>query len=288
MPFADTTNNKNIETRMLTDFFATKLGMTQAWTKTGKRLAITRCKASDMPVVSVSTVSVINTQDQNKPQIEAQIAEVGLGKKKLSNMKKPLREKMNKSGFSFGVAQLRGLRLNNSENGEALKAGDSVAVNQVLNIGDVVQVQGTSKGRGFAGAIKRHGFHGGPATHGQSDRARAVGSIGPGTTPGRVFVGKKMPGHYGGDTKTVSGLVVVHIDPTTQEVWLSGPVPGVMFSQVKIRKTGENKVIELDKKASGIAEVAAVESAPAEEEASAEATEAPAPAETTETEEVKE
>jgi large subunit ribosomal protein L3 len=264
---------------MLTDFFATKLGMTQAWTKSGKRLAITRCKASDLPVISVSTVTVINKQDQSKPQVEAQIAELGIGKKKLSNMKKPLREKVTKSGFSFGVAQIRGVRVTADENAESqLKAGDSVTVDQVFNIGDVVQVQGITKGRGFAGAVKRHGFHGGPATHGQSDRERAVGSIGPGTTPGRVFVGKKMPGHMGGDTKTVSGLVIVHIDPTTKEVWLSGPVPGVMFSQVMIRKTGENKTIELDKKASGLADEVVAEEAP-QTEAETEVVAEPTPAE---------
>lgn len=248
---------------MLTDFFAIKLGMTQAWTKSGKRLAITRCQASDLPVISVSTVKVIDTKNQNKPLIETQIAELGVGSKKLSNMKKPLREKVTKSGFSFGVAKLRGVRL--SEGDTALEAGQSITVDQVLNVGDVVQVQGTSKGRGFAGAVKRHGFHGGPATHGQSDRERAVGSIGPGTTPGRVFVGKKMPGRMGGVNKTVSGLVIVHIDPATKEVWLNGPVPGVMFSQVMIRKTGENKTIELDKKASGIAEEKVAEPVTTEE-----------------------
>jgi large subunit ribosomal protein L3 len=259
---------------MLTDFFATKLGMTQAWTKSGKRLAITRCKASDLPVISVSTVKVINTQDQNKPKVETQIAELGLGIKKLSNMKKPLREKITKSGFSFGVAELRGMRVPNTENGEgALQAGQSITVDQVLSIGDVVQVQGTSKGRGFAGVVKRHGFHGGPATHGQSDRERAPGSIGPGTTPGRVYVGKKMPGRMGGVNKTVTGLVIVHIDSVTKEVWLSGPVPGVMFSQVMIRKTGESQPIDLDKKASGITEVQAPETTEASpEEAVAETT----------------
>lgn len=253
---------------MLTDFFATKLGMTQAWTTSGKRLAITRCKASDLPVISVSTVKVIDTQDQNRPQIDVQIAELGMGQKKLASMKKPLREKVSKSGFSFGVAQLRGVRVAEVD---SLTAGSTVSVDQVLQVGDVVQVQGTSKGRGFAGAIKRHGFHGGPATHGQSDRARAVGSIGAGTTPGRVIAGKKMPGQYGVDTKTVSGLVVVHIDPSTQEVWLSGPVPGVMFSQVKIRKTGKSKSIELDKKASGITEAVVADTPAVELDSAAEA-----------------
>jgi large subunit ribosomal protein L3 len=109
--------------------------------------------------------------------------------------------------------------------------------------------------------MKRHGFHGGPATHGQSDRARAVGSIGQRTTPGRVWVGKKMPGHYGDEAKTVLGLVVVHIDPTTKEVWLSGPVPGSISSQVRITKTGQTKQVELDLSASGINTIVQDESA---------------------------
>lgn len=255
---------------MLTDFFATKLGMTQAWTTSGKRLAITRCKAEDMPVVSVRTLSVINRQLQEKPAMDVQLAEVGVGRKKLANMTKPLREKVSKSGFSFGVAKLAGIQMPMPENEDsAITAGQSVKVDQVLSVGDVVHVQGLSKGKGFAGAMKRHGFHGGPATHGQSDRARAVGSIGAGTTPGRVIVGKKMPGRMGGVNQTVTGLVVVHIDPDTNEVWLSGPVPGVNTSSVRIRKTGEQKTITLDKKASGIKEAVVAEEP--KEEAPAEA-----------------
>lgn len=265
---------------MLTDFFATKLGMTQAWTTSGKRLAITRCKAEDMPVVSVRTLNVINKQLQEKPVMEVQIAEIGVGRKKLANMTKPLRQKVSKSGFSFGFEKLKGIKMPVNEE-SSLEAGQSISIDQVLNVGDVVHVQGISKGKGFAGAMKRHNFHGGPATHGQSDRARAVGSIGAGTTPGRVFVGKKMPGHMGTDNQTVKGLVVVHIDQDTKEVWLSGPVPGVVTSQVRIRKTGEQKTVDLDKKASGITEV----------EKPVEEPEAAAPEETTkeaQTEETKE
>src|SRR5258708_34763995 len=107
-------------------------------------------------------------------------------------------------------------------------------VEQILQVGDMVTVQGTTKGRGFAGAMKRHGFSGGPKTHGQSDRWRAVGSIGQRTTPGRVFRGKKMPGHYGVDTQTIKGLVVVYVDPETQVLWLNGPVPGHIKSVVTI------------------------------------------------------
>lgn len=224
---------------MLQDFFATKLGMTQAWTKTGKRVAITRCKAADLGVVNVQ-----KTVDANS------ILEVGIGTKKLKNMPKPLREKVSKSGFSVGYRTLKGVRPVDAQ--ADIQPGAVITVDSVLAVGDVVKVQGITKGRGFAGAMKRHGFHGGPKTHGQSDRARAVGSIGNRTTPGRVWKGKRMPGHYGTETQTVAGLVVVHLDPTTKEVWLSGPIPGSITSQVKIQKTGETKRLELDLAASGI------------------------------------
>lgn len=245
---------------MVRDFFATKLGMTQAWTKSGKRLAITRCKADDIAVISSRTVSVIDTADHNRASVPTQILEVGYGTKKLKNMSKPLRTQLTKGGFSVGVKKIMGIHVSASENEtDNITPGQMLAVDSVLSIGDVVQVQGQSKGRGFAGAIKRHGFHGGPATHGQSDRARAVGSIGNRTTPGRVWVGKRMPGHYGDEKETVLGLVVVHIDPTTKEVWLSGPVPGSISGLVKIHKTGKTKNVELDLDASGIKPVAPVE-----------------------------
>ncbi len=224
---------------MITQVFATKQKMTQAWTKSGKRLAVT--------CFNVSNNAVIGQKTSEDAQISK--LEIGFGKKKLKNMTKPLRTKLEKSGFSFGVAGMREVAVAADE---TLKAGDSIKVEQVLQVGDVVNVQGTTKGRGFAGAMKRHGFSGGPKTHGQSDRWRAVGSIGQRTTPGRVFRGKRMPGHYGVDLQTVAGLVVIHVDPVTQELWLSGPVPGHMKSVVTIAKTGKTKNIEIDEKASGI------------------------------------
>jgi large subunit ribosomal protein L3 len=253
---------------MLIDFFATKIGMTQAWTKTGKRLAVTRCKANDLLVVTSNVVSVIDKNSLDHSSVSTQILEVGYGKKKLKNMSKPLRAKLEKSGVTTGVKNMRGVRIGTAaEQTETYTPGQTVTVDTVLAIGDVVQVQGQTKGRGFAGAMKRHGFHGGPATHGQSDRARAVGSIGQRTTPGRVWVGKKMPGHYGDVLQTVKNLVVVHIEPTTKEVWLSGPVPGAISGQVKIRKTGGTKQIELDLQASGIKPVAEVTVAATDEAA---------------------
>lgn len=243
---------------MLNDFFVTKIGMTQAWTKAGKRLAITRCAINPNIVVSSRKLDVVDNQALTRQLKPVTIFEIGYGKKKLKNMSKPLRSKLEKGGFSLGVANLKGVRfegaVDSAESGanEAPKVGESIAVSQVLSVGDVVQVQGITKGRGFAGGVKRYGFKGGPRTHGQSDRERAVGSIGAGTTPGRVFKGKRMPGHYGTDTKTVLGLVVVYIDEENGELWLSGPVPGALNSQVRVRKTGKSKEVVLDTTASGI------------------------------------
>lgn len=224
---------------MLTSIFATKIGMTQAWDTTGKRLSVTRCKVAPQVVIA-----------QNNSQANPHQFILGFGTKKQKNMKKPLRSLVAQSGFSSGVKQFVGVLAKDESAVEQIKLGAQVMAEQVLAVGDVVKVRGVSKGRGFAGAIKRHGFHGGPATHGQSDRARAVGSIGSGTTPGRVVKGKRMPGHYGQDTVTVRGLTVLHIDPQTQEIWLSGPVPGSLRSDIEISPMGKTKTVNLDLKAS--------------------------------------
>ncbi len=210
--------------------------MSQAWSEDGKRLPITKLKVSENLVISKK-----ETQDKQTT------FEIGYGQKKLKNVNKPLREQIKKSGFSFGVKQIEGVKLVGEENPEsALIVGSVVSLADVLAVGDVVEIQGSTKGRGFAGAMKRHGFHGGPKTHGQSDRARAVGSIGSGTTPGRIWKGKRMPGRYGQETKTVAGLVVVYIDEKNNELWVNGPVPGFNSSVVRIIKTGSTKEIKLN------------------------------------------
>jgi large subunit ribosomal protein L3 len=241
---------------MLSSLFATKMGMTQAWNKTGKRLCVTKCRVNPQPVIGVQ-------KDKDNQNIYL----MGFGKKKLSNMTKPLQTIVKKGGFSLGVSKIKGVRSTNQD----LKAGDTVQVTDVLHVGDVVKVRGVTKGRGFAGAVKRFGFAGGPKTHGQSDRHRAVGAIGCRTTPGKVNKGKRMPGHYGVDTMTVTGLVVLHIDQVNGEVWLNGPVPGSVTSTLEIMPMGETKAVELDTKASGIvmpevkAEVAVEETAAVDE-----------------------
>lgn len=225
---------------MLQSVYATKMGMTQAWTKAGKRLPVTKVKAASMAVVGVRDVN-------NRKQLQ-----LGLGTRKLERMHKPLRAQLQAQGFSHGVQSMKSEYL--SDDSAEVKAGDTLVLTDLLSVGDVVQVQGTTKGKGFAGVVKRHGFKGGPRTHGQSDRLRAPGSIGPGTTPGRVFKNQRMAGHMGVESVTVLNLIVVHLDAETSEIWLSGPVPGAISSQVKITKTGENKEVELNRAASNLPE----------------------------------
>lgn len=110
----------------------------------------------------------------------------------------------------------------------------------VVKVGLLCNIQGVSKGKGFSGVVKRWNFAGGPRTHGQSDRLRAPGSIGQGTTPGRVHKGKKMAGHMGKVNTTVKNACVVSFDPTDNTVWVTGPVPGSRNTLVRLSVTGSS------------------------------------------------
>jgi len=111
---------------------------------------------------------------------------------------------------------------------------------EVFEPGDIVDVSGFSKGKGFQGGVKRYGFHGGPKTHGQSDRHRAPGSIGAGTTPGRVYKGKRMAGNMGNENVTIKNLEV--IDVTTDGVLVvKGLVPGIIDGLIMVNRVGKDK-----------------------------------------------
>jgi large subunit ribosomal protein L3 len=112
--------------------------------------------------------------------------------------------------------------------------GDRLGV-EVFEAGERVDVVGTSKGRGFAGVVKRHGFGGGLKTHGQSDRHRAPGSMGAGSTPGRIFKGKKNPGRMGNERVTSSNVRVVLVDPERNLIAVDGSVPGPKGGMVVIK-----------------------------------------------------
>lgn len=230
---------------MLTSVFATKLGMTQAWTQSGKRLPVTKCKAELHRVVAVREEHVRDKNTLTPEMVTIKQAVIGYGNRPLKRLTKPLQGVLTNQGFSDGVKHMTTVRVTPEADTSTMTPGGTIQLSDELAVGDIVQVQGTSKGRGYAGVVKRHGFHGGPATHGQSDRERAPGSIGQRTTPGRVFKNHRMAGHFGVEAKTVTGLVVLRIDDKTGEIWLSGPVPGSVSSLLKITKMGTKKDVQL-------------------------------------------
>ena len=126
---------------------------------------------------------------------------------------------------------LREFRVKNPE----INVGERVTV-EAFAIGERVDVIGTSKGKGFAGGVKRYGFHGGPKTHGQSDRQRAPGSRGAGTTPGRVYKGSRGPGHMGDARVTVSALKVILVDVERNLLGVRGAVPGPKGGLIMIKE----------------------------------------------------
>ena len=111
----------------------------------------------------------------------------------------------------------------------------------IFEPGDIVNVRGVSKGKGFAGGMKRHNFRGGPKTHGQSDRARAPGSVGAGTTPGRVWKGTRMAGHMGNEKVTALNLKVVYVDPERNLIMVRGSVPGSRNGMVVIQESNKRR-----------------------------------------------
>jgi large subunit ribosomal protein L3 len=137
---------------------------------------------------------------------------------------------------------LRYLREFRTKDRIELNEGDQVTV-EVFEVGDHVDVSGTSKGRGFAGVVKRHGFSGGPKTHGQSDRQRAPGSIGATSGTARVFKGKRMPGHMGNRRVTSQNLKVVLVDAERNLIGVRGAVPGPKGGLLlKLRKRANSSV----------------------------------------------
>ena len=198
----------------------------QKFLENGARVPVTQISTGDALVVSLKT--------QNKDKYSA--VQLGIGIKKKTS--KAILGHAKKAGADMAPRFLKEIRVVDAdevlpEKGSKLKASD------VFKPGDIVDVQGHSKGKGFAGVVKRHGFHGGPKTHGQSDRHRAPGAIGQGTTPGRVYRGKKMAGRMGNADVTLKNLLV--IDVKDDELYIKGLVPGFKGSLVIIKKTGESK-----------------------------------------------
>lgn len=169
-------------------------------------------------------------------QINPSSIQLGWGMKK--SIRKPQIGHLKKAGLEEKVRFFREVRAGSID---GLEPGKQITVGEIFGKGDAVKVTGTSKGKGFQGGVRRHGFHGGPKTHGQSDRHRAPGSIGSGTTPGRVLRGKKMAGHMGNVTVSYKGLEVLDVDKVNNLITIKGGVPGPIGGLVIIEKQGRIK-----------------------------------------------
>ena len=209
---------------MIQTILGKKLGQTQGFLEDGRRIPMTRIDVS----------GIVVTQIKTKEHEGYDAIQLGYGMNKKAD--KPTNGHATKAGLT---STPRFFKESKVDKIEEVEVGSSVNVEEILGAGDIVDVSGTSKGKGYAGVVKRHHFKGGPKTHGQSDRHRAPGSIGQSTTPGRVYKGKRMAGHMGVDQKTVKNLEV--IDLTDGILLVKGLVPGHISSMVTITKRGVNK-----------------------------------------------
>ena len=195
-----------------------KIGMTQLFLENGECVAATAIQAGPCTVVQVKTMV--------KDGYDA--VQLGFGdSKRLSKAEK---------GHLRGLGNHPVLHEFKSPAGGA-EVGSRVDVS-ILAPGDLLKVSGRSKGRGFAGGVRRHHFRGGPKTHGQSDRWRAPGAIGAGTSPGRIWKGKRMAGHMGDQRVTALNLRVLRVDLERNLLLVHGAVPGANGGLVIVEKVG--------------------------------------------------
>lgn len=197
-----------------------KVGMTQIFDDTGAAIPVTIIEAGPCYITQIRT-------HEKDGYNSVQLGMVETSQKRLTGGQLGHLKRTN----APALRHLREFRVRNLGD---LEEGEQVTV-RVFEVGDHVDVVGTSKGRGFAGAIKRHGFHRGPKTHGQSDRERAPGSLGAGSTPGRTFRGKKGPGHMGSVRVSSQNLRVDLVDPERNLLGVRGSVPGPKGGLVMVK-----------------------------------------------------
>lgn len=208
---------------MITTLLGKKMNMSQTFIE-GRRVPVTRVVAGPCVVTQVKTEK---TDGYNSVQF-------GFGERRIKTISKPVQGHL-KGAIKENKAPRFLVEVRTSKE-PTLKVGDTVKLSDIFRKGDVIQVTGISKGKGFQGGVKRWGFAGGPRTHGQSDRERAPGSIGQTTTPGRVYKGKKMAGRMGSERKTIKNLQIVNVNLDTNEIEISGPIPGITGSLVLITR----------------------------------------------------
>jgi large subunit ribosomal protein L3 len=207
--------------KMVNAIYGKKLGCTQIFNESGNALYVTAIEAEPCIVVQV--------KDDKKDGYNA--LKVGFGKIKERKATKPHEGEFSKNKVDL-KRSLREIRVDKFD--QEYKPGDSLDV-KIFKVGDKVKITGNSKGKGFAGVIKRHGFHRGRMSHG-SHSHRIPGSVGMCSTPSRIAKGKKMPGRMGGSKVTISGLEIVDIIEDQNLILVKGSVPGAKGSLVFLRK----------------------------------------------------
>lgn len=202
-----------------------KVGMTQLLTDRGEVVPVTIIEAGPCYVTQIKTAE--------KDGYTA--IQLGLGLVKQRRLTKGQVGHLKRRGMPHDVPMVRVLREFRLKDIENYQLGQKILVD-VFTTHERVDVTGISKGRGFQGGVRRYGFRGGPRTHGQSDRLRAPGASSSGTTPGRIYKGKRMAGHMGNVPVTVSNLRVVLVDPERNLLAVRGAVPGAKGGLVLVRE----------------------------------------------------
>ncbi len=202
----------------MTGILGKKIGMTQIFDEKGQAIPVTVIEAGPCKVIQVKSI-----EKDGYESVKVGFEEV----KKEKRIPKPLLGIFKKAGLPV-YKRLREFSMN------GLSVGDVITVEH-FNIGDKVSVSSISKGKGFQGVMKRHGFKGGPDSHGSMFN-RAPGSIGASSFPSRVWKGKRMAGHMGNERVTIKNLTIVDIKPEQNLILIKGAVPGAINSIVEIRK----------------------------------------------------
>jgi large subunit ribosomal protein L3 len=194
-----------------------KVGMTQVFQDDGTMVAVS------VVAIEPNTVTRLRTQDRDG------YTAVQVGTDVVKELSKP------ETGQLKGLPKVATVREFRVDSVDDFSVGQSVSIDDVFAAGDLVDVTGVSKGKGFAGHVKRHHFKRGPKTHG-SDHHREPGSIGPGTTPGRVYRGLKMAGHMGDERVTIKKVRVVRTDPDRNLLLVKGTLPGARGALILVKK----------------------------------------------------
>ena len=205
----------------------------------GKKLGMTQIYDQDGLVIPVTVVEVEPSLVLRKKTVETDgynAVVLATGEVKEKQMNKPNKGQFDKVKLAYRK-YVRELRLDDIE---SYNVGDEIKAD-IFEAGELVDVQGISKGKGFQGVIKRHGQHMGPMGHG-SMYHRRPGSMGPTSSPSRVFKGKKLPGHTGKDTITVQNLQIVKVDMDKNVILIKGSIPGYKNSLVRIKETSRTAV----------------------------------------------